>query len=79
MGSASSTADQDLSGSAGRTPEGAGTGRNLKIADNMGKQGRNGLTFISSLGVGLDEHGSNPPLVRIVVAGFCPVHEVKIS
>ena len=57
---ASRIADRGGSVRAGRTPEGAGTGRNLKIADKTGKQGRNGLTFIPRLGVGLDGHGSNP-------------------
>ena len=41
-------------------PEGAGTGRGLNVADHLGKRGRSGRAFIPSLGVGLDEHGSNP-------------------
>ena len=79
---ASRIADRDLSGRAGRTPEGAGTGRGLNIADNMGKRGRNGLTFIPSLGVGPDEHGSNPAChtsCGFFVVWLCPAHEVKIS
>jgi hypothetical protein len=57
---ASGIAERDGSLRAGRTTEGAVTGRGLKIADKTGKQGRNGLTFIPSLGMGLDGHGSNP-------------------
>ena len=60
MSPASMIVECDLSGSAGRTPEGAGTGRGLNVADNLGKRGRSGLTFIPSLGVEPDEHGSNP-------------------
>ena len=36
-----------------------GRSRGLKIADDLGKQGHNGLTFVPGLGVGHNEHGSN--------------------
>ena len=62
MRPASRIANRDLSGRAGRMPEGAETGRGLNVADNAGKRGRNGLTFVPSLCMGPDEHGCNPRL-----------------
>ena len=82
MRPASRIAGRDVSGSAGRAPEGAGTGRGLNVADDLRKRGRSGLTFIPSLGVGPDEHGSNPAchLLRAIFRGLaCPAHEAKIS
>ena len=50
-------ADHDLNGNAARSPEGAATVRRLNIADDLGKQGRNGLTVVSRLDAGRNEHG----------------------
>ena len=50
-------ASHDLNGNAVRTPEGAATYRGLNIADDLGKQGRNGLTVVPGLDAERNEHG----------------------
>ena len=60
--------DRDLNGNAARTPYGAAADRRLNIANDLGKQGRNGLTVVTGLNAERNRHWLRP---RLLSSAWC--------
>ena len=62
---------RDLNGNAARTPEGAAAFRRLNIANDLGKQARNGLTVVSRPDAERNEHWLRPRLLSNSGPAWC--------